>query len=126
MLEPIRQTYGEHVDRWTILMLRAQVDKTYKPDCRRYGDVVRSWFREAPEKGADIIAETVQLMSINKEIWACEADIRREYDNDPMRQFRDELPLEEIGRRAVRIRELNNKRKELVNHISKAMTGSIQ
>ena len=52
-----------------------------------------------------------QLLTINGEMWDAEWAIRKGLDDD--------LGLDEIGRRALRIRDLNRTRVAVKNHITK-------
>lgn len=53
----------------------------------------------------------LKLKNINSKIWDLEADIRQEKEA--------ELGLEEVGRRAIKIRQLNKKRIAIKNEITK-------
>jgi len=59
---------------------------------------------------AEIPIWLADLIKHNNDIWSLESDIRRGKEN--------ELPLEEVGRRAIKIREHNKKRVEVKNTIA--------
>lgn len=61
-------------------------------------------------KEAGVGEDLLDLLRINSEIWQLEADIRKGVDLA--------LPLEEIGRRAIAIRNKNRVRIEIKNRIA--------
>lgn len=58
------------------------------------------------------------LKEIHQEIWALEAELKSGKE--------EELPLEEIGRRAIAIRNKNNKRIRIKNAMADLLGDSIQ
>ena len=61
-----------------------------------------------------LLAATIRLTTMNIEIWNLENEMRRDTDN--------KMQLEEIGKRAVKIRDYNKKRVEYKNEINR-LTG---
>lgn len=61
-------------------------------------------------KHSDIAALTFELYTVNGKIWDLESDIRKGKEGD--------LGLEEVGRRALAIRDLNKIRIEFKNQIA--------
>lgn len=101
----MKLSIGDVIDRWTIAYLkniRGNIDNTdeiyeYQDYCQTYDqNVISRFFKE--------------LLQHNGDIWTLESDIRKGKD--------DELGLEEIGRRAIQIREHNKLRIEVKNRIN--------
>jgi hypothetical protein len=97
----------ELVDRYSIACLK--YDKTqankeeldfYKQQLSDYNIIV-------------ITKEIEDLYTIHKQIWELESQLKSGKE--------DELPLEEIGRRAIAIRDLNNKRIKLKNQAAEKL-----
>lgn len=97
-----RQFYlGEFIDRFSILLLKAQ---RIGPEC--YPEFVafaEDFLLNTPIKNFDEIMKGFrQIYETNKSIWDLEADLRQNKEKS--------LGLEECGKRAIAIRSLNNKR----------------
>lgn len=102
----MKLSIGDVIDRWTIAYLknaRGKVDNideinTYIDYCNDNYDrsVIASAFQE--------------LLQHNGDIWLLESDIRLGKEN--------ELGLEEVGRRAIKIREINKLRIDVKNKIN--------
>jgi len=101
----LKLSIGDVVDRWTIAYLkfyRGKVDMTaeineYVDYCEKYNN--------------KIIAESfAALLQHNGDIWSLESDIRLGKEN--------ELGLEEVGRRALQIRDHNKLRIEVKNRLN--------
>lgn len=60
-----------------------------------------------------LLASVIRISQMNMEIWALENEIRKA--DDPV----DKLGLEEIGRRALKIRDFNRKRVNYKNEINR-------
>jgi hypothetical protein len=102
----------ELVDRYSIACLK--YDKTqankeeldfYKQQLSKYNMLI-------------IQDEVAKLYNIHKQIWNLEAELKSGKEND--------LPLEEIGRRAIAIRDLNNKRIALKNLAAEKLGCSVK
>ena len=96
-------------DKWVILRMKVRFDPalaTEEEVCRK--EVFRI-MDGLPEAGEMILA-LLTLTEMNARIWEKEAAIRKEYKADLAAQ--GELDYEEIGRRAVTIRDYNRLRIE--------------
>lgn len=101
---------GDLVDRWSIAML-----KHYRANEDNHLEV---WaYQDALKKNdSAVIKKYFDLLSkVNGDIWNLESDIRKGKET--------ELGLEEVGRRAIEIRNLNSIRIELKNELNQ-LTGS--
>ena len=101
----MKMTQGEFLDRLSILILRAVKDKAPAE--------LINYLKEFKVNDSDRL---MQLLEINNQIWQLESDIRRGKEG--------ELGLQEVGRRALKIRDLNKLRVQLkgetkVDHASK-------
>lgn len=93
----MKMSIGDVVDRWTIAMLknyRAKEDNhkeiwAYQEYCQKYDSKI---VKECWDK----------MYFFNGKIWDLESDIRKGKEG--------ELGLEEVGRRAIQIREYNKER----------------
>lgn len=92
------------LDRWTILLMKARLDASAKLELENCDQEAHN----AVEKVG--LHSLMQLMEANAKIWALEASIRQEYKDDS--QSSSKLSLEEVGRRALQIREYNKLRIE--------------
>ena len=100
----MRMYISEVLDRLSILKLkseRSDVDVS---------DEINTYSIHA-EEYKDYNTYLDRLKEVNGLIWDLESDIRRGKEN--------ELGLEEVGRRAIKIRNLNGKRVAIKNEISK-------
>lgn len=100
------------LDRWTILRMKARFDTAAQQELAAYDDAL---FRiDNPEikqhEWVDLVPSLLKLMEANAKIWVLESSIRQEYDKDPLSQ--NKLTLEEVGRRALEIRNTNRLRCE--------------
>jgi hypothetical protein len=96
---------SELCDRYSIAMLK--VERIGEPSCiEEYNELKK-------ELSNDLILQDYidVLYKINRQIWDLESDIRKGKES--------ELGLEEVGRRAIAIRELNKKRVSVKNEIVK-------
>lgn len=95
---------SEVADRLSICRLKQErTTEDLREEIELYENEVEQYF------GVNDYIE--QLYDINGEIWQLEADIRRGREK--------ELGLEEVGRRAILIREWNKKRIEVKNQMVK-------
>lgn len=94
---------SEIVDRYTIFLLKQERGKQDVSEA-----LAAHWDEIKDCKGA--IPYVARLLEVNGEIWDLESDIRRGKDK--------ELGLEEVGRRAILIRNLNKKRVSIKNEMT--------
>jgi hypothetical protein len=98
----------EILDRMSILKLK--IERIGEPHLNEEYSEYEKALQYFKEKGIDIREEWLsKLYNINGQIWDLESDIRKGKEN--------ELGLDEVGRRAIIIRELNKKRISLKNQI---------
>lgn len=93
------------IDRLSILVHKVEkIGESYLPE----------FFQFAREVLLEIDPATLaalrKLYEINGKIWSMEADLRKGKEG--------ELSLEEIGRRAIRIRDENNRRVSVMNEVA--------
>lgn len=101
----MKLSIGDVIDRWTIAYLklyRGMIDTTkeqgsYSEYCQNYDQKV---LKEAFDR----------LLQFNGDIWTLESDIRKGKEG--------ELGLEEVGRRALAIRDLNAGRIRIKNELN--------
>lgn len=91
----------ELVDRYTIAFLKYNKTQANKEELDFYAEKLEQYNTSAIE------SELQALYEIHSQIWNLEAELKSGKEND--------LPLDEIGRRAIAIRNLNNKRISLKN-----------
>lgn len=99
-------TPAELADRTTILLLKQQHGQDVAAELCEYERALRPWLNGVPALHALLAA----LLAVNGEIWALEADIRQGKEGA--------LGLEEVGRRALAIRDLNARRINIKNEIT--------
>jgi hypothetical protein len=91
----------ELVDRYSIACLKYDKTQANKEEVDFYKQQLSKY-------DTSIVQNEIQeLYNIHKQIWNLEAELKSGREN--------ELPLNEIGRRAIAIRDLNNKRIKLKN-----------
>ena len=95
---------SEIIDRYSILMLKNErlVDEDLKEELETYKKEIDF------SKMGDFVK---RLYEVNGTIWDLESDIRRGKEK--------ELGLEEVGRRAIKLRDLNKIRISIKNEIVK-------
>jgi hypothetical protein len=94
---------GDLADRYSILKLK--LERTDAPCQKEFDDITREL------KASDNLKEFLdKLYVVNGKIWDLESDIRKGKE--------EILGLEEVGRRAIAIRNLNNLRVALKNEIN--------
>lgn len=99
---------AEVLDRLSILRLK--VERINEPHLKKELDAFNKTVDEFKNRGIKIKKEWEEsLYQINAKIWDLEADIRKGKEG--------ELGLEEVGRRAILIRNLNRERVSLKNKI---------
>lgn len=94
---------GDIVDRYTICILKSE--RLGLDNSKELDDL-----QNEIKKYDDLDEYVNKLYNINGEIWDLESDIRRGNENI--------LGLEEVGRRAIKIREKNNLRVNLKNELN--------
>jgi hypothetical protein len=97
----------ELVDRYSIACLKYDKTQANKEELDFYKQQLADY---------DIIVITKEiedLYAIHKQIWELESQLKSGREN--------ELPLDEIGRRAIAIRDLNNKRIKLKNQAAEKL-----
>jgi hypothetical protein len=95
------------LDRLSISELKAE--RIGHPECKAEAKRLK---REAVRYNNNAIAYLPFLKTVNGKIWDLEADIRQGKEG--------KLGLEEVGRRALAIRELNGERVALKNRIAES------
>lgn len=120
----MEMTTGEVVDRFTILIMKSEFCLESKKECEIYLSEIISLFEKMKDQGKKMcfISLVMKLMAINSKIWVTESSIRKEFKEDISSQ-EEELSLEEIGKRAIQIRDYNKTRVALKNEIN-TMFGS--
>ena len=105
----IQQSLGDIIDKMSILMM-----KVYHGEEDAFEELtsLRKGLMSSDVDG-NFILSCLRLGHINKEIWNLENEIRKGGEG--------KLGLEEVGRRAIEIRNLNRKRinyKNLINQLT--------
>jgi len=100
----IEMSPGEIADRYTILRMKIAKAPELRDEFKRYSDEI-----VALNDKHHIWPFLLTLMEMNAKIWMLEADIRNGA----------EMPLEEVGRRALAIRDLNKVRVQAKAEIDK-------
>jgi len=94
---------SEIVDRYTICLLKTErTDENLNEELQLYEKEIDSY-------RPSIESFITELYDINGEIWDLESDIRKGKE--------EELGLDEVGRRAIQIREKNKQRVTIKNLI---------
>ena len=102
---------SEILDRYTITKLKSErTDENVSDELRAYKREIDN--PNYAQISNQIIAFIDRLYKINGELWDTEGDIRKGVD----------MPLEEIGRLALNVRELNCKRNEIKAEIVDAFS----
>ena len=98
----MRMPLSEIIDRYTITKLKSErTNEDVSEELRTYKREIES--PDYVEKSSQIESFIDRLYEINGELWNTEGDIRKGVD----------MPLEEIGRLALKVRDLNCKRNEI-------------
>ena len=93
---------SEILDRYTITKLKSErTNEDVSDELRAYKREIDN--SDYAEKSNQIVSFIHRLYEINGELWDTEGDIRKGVD----------MPLEEIGRLALQVRDLNCKRNEI-------------
>ena len=97
----------ELVDRYCIAMLKFNKTKSNQAELDFYQEQMAVYDLQY------IASELDELYQIHSQIWNLESELKSGVE--------EQLPLEEIGRRAIQIRDWNNKRISIKNHLSKKL-----
>lgn len=95
------------VDRWTILRMKARLTQDVSEELRALDfEVMRLLVsKEFTDYPFECLRAISQIMEANAKIWVLEASIRKEFEGDDLSA--EKLALEDIGRRALAIRNIN-------------------
>ena len=98
----MKMPLSEILDRYTITKLKSErTNEDVSDELRTYKREIDS--PDYEKKSNQIISFIDRLYDINGELWDTEGDIRRGID----------MPLDEIGRLALKVRDLNCQRNEI-------------
>ena len=102
---------SEILDRYTITKLKSErTDENVSDELKTYKREIDN--PNYAQRSNQIITFIDRLYEINGELWDTEGDIRKGVD----------MPLEEIGRLALKVRDLNCKRNEIKAEIVDAFS----
>jgi len=102
----------ELIDRYAIAKLKWQKTQSNKEELDFYTDQVS-------EIDTSSITDLIEdLTEIHREIWNLEWQLKQGVE--------DQLPLEEIGRRAIKIRDYNNKRVAIKNKCAEMLSSNVK
>ena len=102
---PFSYTFGELVDKISIL---SKKDLFGLPGSRAELDTVMKWLTDLGIE-AYLILSIIRLTQANNDIWHLEHELRNAAEG--------EMPLDEVGRRAIKIREHNKTRVRYMNEL---------
>ena len=105
---PCSQTYswGEFFDRLTIINRKTLFDPdNYNHKLKEFESILTK-----VEMDYELLLLVASLQMTNTDIWNLESDLRKGQEG--------KLGFEEIGRRALEIRNINSRRVDLVNKIN--------
>ena len=97
----------ELVDRYSIAKLKFDKTGANSAELEFYKTQLDQFDTES------ITVDLVHLYEIHSEIWELEADLKKGAESN--------FPLEEIGRRAIKIRDWNNRRVALKNYMAEKL-----
>lgn len=100
---------GDVIDRLSILTRKIYFGEEDSISEHRYLEKCLAYYGVEGK----IVTSALRLAQMNFEIWNLENEIRRGGE--------DKLGMEEVGRRAIKIRDLNRKRVEYKNQITEFM-----
>ena len=102
---------SEILDRYTITKLKSErTNEDVSEELRTYKKEIDN--PDYVERSNEIVSFIDRLYEINGKLWDTEGDIRKGVD----------MPLEEIGRLALKVRDLNCKRNEIKAEIVDAFS----
>ena len=98
----MKMPLSEILDRYTITKLKSErTNEDVSDELQTYKSEVEN--PDYSEKSSEIASFVDRLYGINGELWDTEKDIRKGVD----------MPLEKVGRLALKVRDLNRKRNEI-------------
>jgi len=98
----MKMPLSEIIDRYTITKLKSErTDEDVTDELRTYKAEIES--PDYVNKSNQIVSFIDRLYGINGQLWDTEKDIRNGVD----------MPLDEVGRLALKVRDLNCKRNEI-------------
>jgi len=107
----MKMPLSEILDRYTITKLKSErTNEDVSDELRTYKREIEN--PDYVEKSNQIVSFIQRLYSINGQLWDTEKDIRNGVD----------MPLEEVGRLALKVRDLNCKRNEIKAEIVDAFS----
>jgi hypothetical protein len=108
----MKMSPGEVMDRWTILRMKAAVAPEMSGELSRYAAEAQALVCRAVEEGSLLVllGRVMSLMEANAKIWMLEAAIRQDKSCPDPHVSGGSLTLEEVGRRALAIRDHNSNR----------------
>jgi hypothetical protein len=95
----MKVSIGDIFDKWSILRMKVKLSEDVREEYEEYVKELA---------GIPLNDSVFDLIEINSKMWILEADIRNG----------KEMPLEEVGKRALQIRDLNKIRIEAKNKIN--------
>ncbi len=98
----MNMTVGDIFDKWSILGMKVRELSQDLEEYEKYNKEAQELFN------VSFIIQVADLVRANQKIWTLESDIRNGKD----------MPLEEVGRRALQIRDINRMRIEAKNKIN--------
>lgn len=100
--DKMKMPLSEILDRYTITKLKSErTSEDVSDELQTYKSEVEN--PDYSEKSSEIASFVDRLYGINGELWDTEKDIRKGVD----------MPLEKVGRLALKVRDLNRKRNEI-------------
>ena len=102
----------ELVDRYCIAKLKFEKTSANQAELNFYQTQIADYNTQI------ITRELDQLYQIHAQIWSLESELKSGVEH--------QLPLEEIGRRAIQIRDWNNKRMALKNCMAEKLGCSVR
>lgn len=97
------------LDRWTILNQKIRFTEAVKQEKETFDREVSKIIKDIDKKILFIVIEAIaELQEANAKIWLLESAVRKEFSKDPTSA--KELTREEIGDRAIMIRDFNKLR----------------
>ena len=105
MRPPFTYTFGELIDK---LSITSKKDLHELEGARVELNTMMSWLTKSGIE-AYLILSIIRLTQANMDIWHLEHEMRQAQDK--------ELPLHEVGRRALRIRDYNKTRIRYINEL---------
>jgi len=109
MTDQIITPLPEVVDRYTICQLKLERLDHTQIDVDSMNEQLEYYKKGIDFSNAQLVELSKDLYTINGKIWDTEGSIRAGLD--------DELGYDEIGRRAVKVRDLNRERMSIKNDI---------